>query len=102
MRCDTFDYLLQAPDIAKKYWKLGENAGMRELLLAVRADEAGAPRHCVMCYTDALCVVRSVVFSSPNEALSLCRIRHLYRLADAMPCPACGNGSGTLVRPLVV
>ncbi len=32
----------QAPQIAKKYWKLGDEAGMRELLLAVRADEAGA------------------------------------------------------------
>lgn len=32
----------QAPQIAKKYWKLGDDAGMRELLLVVRADEAGA------------------------------------------------------------
>ena len=31
---------LQAPDIAKMYWRLGKDAGMRELLLAVRADEA--------------------------------------------------------------
>ena len=33
-------FALQAPDIAKMYWRLGKDAGMRELLLAVRADEA--------------------------------------------------------------
>ena len=31
---------LQAPDIGKNYWKLGPNATMRDLLLAIRADEA--------------------------------------------------------------
>lgn len=30
----------QVPDIAKEYWKLGEKATMRDLLLSVRADEA--------------------------------------------------------------
>jgi len=30
-----------APEIAVKYWALGEGAKMRDLLLAVRADEAG-------------------------------------------------------------
>lgn len=29
-----------APDIAKSYWWLGEDATMRDLILAVRADEA--------------------------------------------------------------
>jgi len=29
-----------APDIAKKYWKLADNAMMKDVLLAVRADEA--------------------------------------------------------------
>eukprot|EP00808_Paulinella_micropora_P011907 g38170.t1 len=29
-----------APEMAKKYWKLGENATMRDMVLAVRADEA--------------------------------------------------------------
>lgn len=32
---------LQAPEIAKNYWGLSHDAGMRELLLAIRADEAG-------------------------------------------------------------
>ena len=32
---------MQAPDVAKRYWGLADDAGMRELLLAVRADEAG-------------------------------------------------------------
>jgi len=31
---------LPAPQIAKNYWKLSENAMMRDVLLAVRADEA--------------------------------------------------------------
>jgi ubiquinol oxidase len=31
---------LPAPQIAKTYWKLSENAMMRDVLLAVRADEA--------------------------------------------------------------
>lgn len=31
---------MEAPKIAKKYWLLGESATMRDLLLAVRADEA--------------------------------------------------------------
>jgi rubrerythrin len=31
---------MPAPDIAKQYWKLGQNATVRDLLLAVRADEA--------------------------------------------------------------
>jgi hypothetical protein len=31
---------LEAPAIAKKYWRLGENATFRDLLLNVRADEA--------------------------------------------------------------
>ena len=31
---------LPAPDIARKYWKLSDNAMMRDVLLAVRADEA--------------------------------------------------------------
>jgi hypothetical protein len=30
----------QAPEIAVSYWRLGEDATMRDLLLAVRADEA--------------------------------------------------------------
>ena len=30
----------QAPEIARDYWKLGEDATMRDLLLSVRADEA--------------------------------------------------------------
>ena len=30
----------QAPTIARDYWKLGDDATMRDLLLAVRADEA--------------------------------------------------------------
>lgn len=29
-----------APDIAKKYWKLDDNAMMVDVLLAIRADEA--------------------------------------------------------------
>ena len=29
-----------APEIAKKYWRLGDNATIRDLTLAVRADEA--------------------------------------------------------------
>ena len=33
---------MQAPDVAIKYWSLPEDAKMRDLLLAVRADEAGA------------------------------------------------------------
>lgn len=31
---------LPAPDIAKNYWKLSDQATMRDVLLAVRADEA--------------------------------------------------------------
>ena len=31
---------MEAPFIAKKYWRLGEKANMRDLLLAIRADEA--------------------------------------------------------------
>ena len=31
---------LPAPQIAKNYWKLADNAMMRDVLLAVRADEA--------------------------------------------------------------
>ncbi|GAA5850297.1 hypothetical protein JCM3766R1_001161 [Sporobolomyces carnicolor] len=31
----------QVPTIAKDYWRLGDDATMRDLLLAVRADEAG-------------------------------------------------------------
>lgn len=31
---------MEAPFIAKKYWRLGEKADMRDLLLAIRADEA--------------------------------------------------------------
>ncbi|GAA5961707.1 hypothetical protein JCM3765_000483 [Sporobolomyces pararoseus] len=31
----------QVPTIAKDYWRLGDNATMRDFLLAVRADEAG-------------------------------------------------------------
>lgn len=31
---------LAAPQIAKSYWKLSENAVMRDVLLAIRADEA--------------------------------------------------------------
>lgn len=31
---------LQVPEIARSYWKLGEDATMRDLLLSVRADEA--------------------------------------------------------------
>ena len=31
----------KAPDIAVGYWKLKPDAGMRELVLAVRADEVG-------------------------------------------------------------
>jgi len=31
---------LPAPDIAKEYWKLGPNGTVRDLILAVRADEA--------------------------------------------------------------
>ena len=31
---------LQSPDIGKNYWKLGPDATMRDLLLAIRADEA--------------------------------------------------------------
>jgi ubiquinol oxidase len=31
---------LSAPQIAKTYWKLSNNAMMRDVLLAVRADEA--------------------------------------------------------------
>lgn len=31
---------LPAPNIAKKYWKLSDQAMMRDVLLAVRADEA--------------------------------------------------------------
>lgn len=30
----------QVPDIAREYWKLGDKATMRDLLLSVRADEA--------------------------------------------------------------
>jgi len=30
----------QVPDIARDYWKLGDKATMRDLLLSVRADEA--------------------------------------------------------------
>jgi Alternative oxidase len=39
----TYDLAIldQAPDIATKYWGLKPGAGMRDLLLAVRADEAG-------------------------------------------------------------
>ncbi len=32
--------LAQVPDIARDYWKLGDKATMRDLLLSVRADEA--------------------------------------------------------------
>ena len=32
--------MLQVPEIARDYWKLDENATMRDLLLSVRADEA--------------------------------------------------------------
>ncbi len=31
---------MQVPEIARDYWKLGEDATMRDLLLSVRADEA--------------------------------------------------------------
>lgn len=31
---------LQVPEIARDYWKLGEDATMRDLLLSIRADEA--------------------------------------------------------------
>ncbi|CAK0779397.1 hypothetical protein CVIRNUC_004763 [Coccomyxa viridis] len=30
----------RVPDIAKEYWKMGKDAGMRDLILNVRADEA--------------------------------------------------------------
>lgn len=29
-----------APDMAKKYWKLGNDATVRDVILAIRADEA--------------------------------------------------------------
>ena len=32
--------ILPAPQIAKNYWRLSDNAMMRDVLLAVRADEA--------------------------------------------------------------
>ena len=32
---------VSAPDIAKAYWKLSPNASLRDVVLAVRADEAG-------------------------------------------------------------
>lgn len=38
---DVCVLFVQAPDVAKRYWGLADDAGMRELLLAVRADEAG-------------------------------------------------------------
>jgi threonyl-tRNA synthetase len=31
---------MKAPFIAQKYWKLDEDASMKDLLLAIRADEA--------------------------------------------------------------
>ena len=31
---------MPAPDIAREYWRLGDGATMRDVLLAVRADEA--------------------------------------------------------------
>eukprot|EP00903_Cladosiphon_okamuranus_P006436 g6297.t1 len=41
---------LPAPAMAKSYWKLGEDAMFRDLVLAVRADEAN---HCVVNHTFA-------------------------------------------------
>lgn len=38
--CDQWACLLQVPEIARDYWKLDEDATMRDLLLVVRADEA--------------------------------------------------------------
>ncbi len=32
--------ILSAPQIAKNYWKLSNNAMLRDVLLAIRADEA--------------------------------------------------------------
>ena len=32
--------ILPAPEIAVNYWKLGEDAMMRDVILAIRADEA--------------------------------------------------------------
>ena len=32
---------MDAPAIAKKYWRLSADANMRDLLLAIRADEVG-------------------------------------------------------------
>ena len=32
--------IMPAPELAVKYWKLGEGAMMRDVILAIRADEA--------------------------------------------------------------
>ncbi|KAK9455317.1 alternative oxidase-domain-containing protein [Dipodascopsis uninucleata] len=39
---------LQVPDIAKQYWKMGDNATMEDLILYIRADEA---KHCEVNHT---------------------------------------------------
>ena len=38
--CQEGWHVLQVPEIARDYWKLGHDATMRDLLLSVRADEA--------------------------------------------------------------
>ena len=40
---------LAAPQIAKTYWKLSDNAMMRDVLLAIRADEATHRQYVNMC-----------------------------------------------------
>ena len=38
--CATFFRSLPAPEIAVKYWRLAPDAKMREVILAIRADES--------------------------------------------------------------
>ena len=60
---------LPAPPIAKAYWKLSDNATMRDVLLVIRADEA----------THRQYVQRFPI----REIISLSRVNH--KLADVGP-----------------
>jgi len=62
-----------APQIAKNYWKLSDDAMMRDVLLVVRADEA----------THRQYVKRFFLSTFENERILSFRVNH--KLADAGP-----------------
>ena len=48
---------MPAPDLSKTYWRLKDNANMRDLLLAVRADEAWCARGRVCMSARGVCLM---------------------------------------------